>query len=58
MNEIRNQIDAEEPCCCCGGGATAEKESETARADTARILVLGAGCPECRALEQAVEKAL
>ncbi|NLI54138.1 MAG: thioredoxin family protein [Clostridiales bacterium] len=57
MNEIRNQIDAEEHSCCCGGGATAEKASETA-ADTARILVLGAGCPKCRALEQAVKKAL
>lgn len=56
MNEYRNQIDAKEPCCCCGGSAAGEADKTSAGAE--RILVLGAGCPKCRALEQSVNKAL
>lgn len=45
---------------CCGGTQEQGNKSETAQAnnENARILVLGAGCPKCRALEQTVVKAL
>ena len=45
---------------CCGGAQVKESKSEPthANAESARILVLGAGCPKCRALEQTVTKAL
>ena len=34
------------------------KQGGDASAQTERILVLGAGCPECRSLERSVQRAL
>jgi small redox-active disulfide protein 2 len=55
MNEIHNKTDQTESGCCCGAS---ELEPAEAAVQPARILVLGAGCPKCRALELTVVKAL
>ncbi len=54
MNKLRNKTEGKNPCC---GGTSAQEPNDPA-AQNARILVLGAGCPKCRALELAVGKAL
>ncbi len=55
MEKIRNKTEETEPCCCCGEPALQENETVSQKE---RVLVLGAGCPKCRALEQTVIKAL
>ena len=52
--------EIEEKNTCCGGAHAQAEKTEAAKTDAAnaRILVLGAGCPKCRSLEQAVVKAL
>ena len=52
-------VDEKDICNC--GGSLPQKDagkSDASAEKAARILVLGAGCPKCRALEQAVLRAL
>lgn len=61
MEKRQADLLEEEKNACFGSGnfphydLKAEPEQAT---HTARILILGAGCPKCRALEQAVKRAL
>ena len=50
----------EKNTCCCGGALPREdaKKTDESASKTERILVLGSGCPKCRALEATVGKAL
>jgi hypothetical protein len=53
-------VDEKDVCFCSGAlpHYDLKAEQEDMPAQTPRILVLGAGCPKCRALEQAVLRAL
>lgn len=51
-------VDESSTCFCSGAMPHYDLKQEEAPAQTERILVLGAGCPKCRALEQTVIKAL
>jgi len=53
-------VDEKNVCFCSGALPHYDLKAEQAEkpAQPERILVLGAGCPKCRAVEQAVEKAL
>jgi len=61
MSDKHKTIEVDEASSCFASGSLprynlkAEPEEE---GHTQRILVLGAGCPKCRALEQAVKRAL
>ena len=50
----------EKDICFCGGALPREeaKSADESAVKSARILVLGAGCPKCRALEQTLVQAL
>ena len=65
MSDRQKTIELEEGSTCFNTGSLphydlkSETQQEHVQAEKkARILVLGAGCPKCRALEQAVVKAL
>lgn len=61
MGKQRESLLVEESSVCFDSGAMPHyelKAEEEITSHTARILVLGAGCPKCRALEQAVKRAL
>lgn len=51
-------VDESSACFCNGEMPRYDLTQEEAAAQKERILVLGAGCPKCRALEQTVIKAL
>ena len=55
-------VDEKNVCFCSGAfphyDLKPEPAAKQAAAQAERILVLGAGCPKCRALEQAVKQAL
>ena len=53
-------VDEKDVCFCSGAlpHYDLKAEQDEMPAQTPRILVLGAGCPKCRALEQAVLRAL
>ena len=53
-------VDEKDVCFCSGAlpHYDLKAEQEEMPAQTPRILVLGAGCPKCRALEQTVLRAL
>lgn len=57
---IDELVKEENRCFCSGALPHYDLKQEAAAATKAseRILVLGAGCPKCRALTQAVEQAL
>lgn len=46
--------------CCCGGSCDAEsmEKAEKAKAEGARVKVLGSGCAKCNQLEAATKAAL
>ena len=61
MSDKRETIVVDESQVCFCSGALPHydlKAEEASKPEPARILVLGAGCPKCRALEQAVLQAL
>ncbi len=62
MNDKNKSIVVEEDSTCFCSGAMPhydlKAEQNDMPAQTPRILVLGAGCPKCRALEQAILRAL
>lgn len=61
MNNKKEIILADEGSTCFSSGTMPHydlKQGGDASAQTERILVLGAGCPECRSLERSVQKAL
>jgi len=62
MSDKQDTNFADEQSACFSSGAMPhydlKAEQEQMPAQAARILVLGAGCPNCRALEQAVLRAL
>ena len=51
-------VDESSTCFCSGAMPHYDLKQEDASAQPERILVLGAGCPKCRALEQTVIKSL
>lgn len=61
MDKQRETVPVDEKSVCFSSGALPhydlKAEAEQPR-QAARILILGAGCPTCRALEQAVKRAL
>ena len=61
MNNKKEIILADEGSTCFSSGTMPHydlKQGGDASAQTERILVLGAGCPECRSLERSVQRAL
>jgi len=52
----RKETKETESSACCSGASV--KETTATASPTERVLVLGAGCPKCRALEQTVIQAL
>ena len=61
MSDKQKTIEVDESTSCFGSGALPHYNLKTEpdeEAHSQRILVLGAGCPKCRALEQTVKKAL
>lgn len=62
MNDKRENTTVDEGQSCFSSGAMPhydlKAEADTEPKAQARILVLGANCPKCRALEQAVLRAL
>ena len=60
MSEKQKTLSADESsaCFCSGEMPRYDLTQEEAAVQKERILVLGAGCPKCRALEQTVKKAL
>ena len=50
----------QETSCCCGGTCDAESmaKAENAKAEGARVKVLGSGCAKCNQLEAATKEAL
>ena len=61
MSEKQKTLSADESSTCFCSGALPHydlKNEPEANTQAERILVLGAGCPKCRALEQTVKKAL
>ena len=65
MSDRQKTIEVEEGSTCFNTGSLphydlkSDANSEQAQAEEKkRILVLGAGCPKCRALEQAILRAL
>ena len=62
MSDKRKTIVVDESQACFSSGAMPhydlKAEADTQPKTQARILVLGANCPKCRALEQAVLRAL
>ena len=65
MSDRQKSIELEEGSTCFGTGSLPHydlksecEQSPWQEPKQARILVLGAGCPKCRALEQAVKRAL
>lgn len=61
MEDNSKTIHVEEDSVCYGSGSMPHynlKYEEATQKQPERILVLGAGCPKCRALEQTVVQAL
>lgn len=61
MKQDQQNIEVEDTSSCFAAGTMPHYVAEPAQEQAAqkeRILVLGAGCPKCRALEQSVIKAL
>ena len=61
MNNKKEIILADEGSTCFSSGTMPHydlKQGGDTSAQTERILVLGAGCPECRSLERSVQRAL
>ena len=65
MSDRQKTIELEEGSTCFNTGSLPHydlksecEETQGQKPKLARILVLGAGCPKCRALEQAVLRAL
>ena len=61
MSEKQKTIEVDEASSCFGSGSLPHYNLKTEpeeQGHTQRILVLGADCPKCRALEQAVKRVL
>ena len=61
MSDKQKTIEVDETTSCFGSGALPHynlKIEADEEAHTQRILVLGADCPKCRALEQSVKRTL